>query len=110
MRFQFNYLNIVINPHTNGCTENKARGSLSHFYCDRAPKVNIHTPAGLASQTDHSLVRKLTIYTEPALLVCDEVGYLSLDQEIALALRCKDVSVRLDAYWRYFKPPILALF
>jgi len=35
----------------------------------------------LASQLDHSLVRKLRIYTAPALLVCDELGYLSLDQQ-----------------------------
>ena len=35
----------------------------------------------LASQVDHSLVRKLKIYTEPSLLVCDELGYLSLDQQ-----------------------------
>lgn len=35
----------------------------------------------LASQVDHSLVRKLKIYTEPTLLVCDELGYLSLDQQ-----------------------------
>jgi DNA replication protein DnaC len=35
----------------------------------------------LASQVDHSLVRKLKIYTEPALLICDELGYLSLDQQ-----------------------------
>lgn len=35
----------------------------------------------LASQVDHSLVRKLRIYTEPTLLICDELGYLSLDQQ-----------------------------
>jgi DNA replication protein DnaC len=35
----------------------------------------------LASQVDHSLVRKLKIYTEPTLLVCDELGYLALDQQ-----------------------------
>jgi DNA replication protein DnaC len=35
----------------------------------------------LASQVDHSLVRKLRIYTEPTVLVCDELGYLSLDQQ-----------------------------
>lgn len=35
----------------------------------------------LASQVDHSLVRKLKIYTDPALLICDELGYLSLDQQ-----------------------------
>ena len=34
----------------------------------------------VASQVDHSLVRKLKIYTDPSLLVCDELGYLSLDQ------------------------------
>ena len=34
-----------------------------------------------ASQADHSLVRKLRIYTDPTLLVCDELGYLSLDQQ-----------------------------
>jgi DNA replication protein DnaC len=35
----------------------------------------------LASQVDHSLVRKLKFYTDPALLICDELGYLSLDQQ-----------------------------
>jgi Mrp family chromosome partitioning ATPase len=28
-------------------TENKARGSLTHFFGGRVPKVNIHSPAGL---------------------------------------------------------------
>lgn len=35
----------------------------------------------LASQVDHSLVRKLRVYTEPTLLLVDELGYLSLDQQ-----------------------------
>jgi DNA replication protein DnaC len=35
----------------------------------------------VASQVDHSLVRKLKIYTDPSLLLLDELGYLSLDQE-----------------------------
>jgi DNA replication protein DnaC len=35
----------------------------------------------LASQVDHSLVRKLRVYTEPTLLIVDELGYLSLDQQ-----------------------------
>ena len=35
----------------------------------------------LASQVDHSLVRKLKIYTEPTALVVDELGYLALDQQ-----------------------------
>lgn len=35
----------------------------------------------VASQADHSLVRKLKNYTDPLLLICDELGYLSLDQQ-----------------------------
>jgi len=35
----------------------------------------------LASQVDHSLIRKLRLYTEPPLLLIDELGYLSLDQQ-----------------------------
>jgi len=34
-------------------TENKARGSLAHFFGGRIPKVNIHTPAGLDAFVDH---------------------------------------------------------
>src|SRR6204780_2459554 len=34
-------------------TENKARGSLTHFYGGRVPKVNINTPAGLDAFVDH---------------------------------------------------------
>ena len=34
-----------------------------------------------ASQVDHSLVRKLRNYTEPTLLIVDELGYLALDQQ-----------------------------
>jgi DNA replication protein DnaC len=34
-----------------------------------------------AAQVDHSLVRKLRIYTDPTLLICDELGYLALDQQ-----------------------------
>jgi DNA replication protein DnaC len=35
----------------------------------------------VASQVDHSLVRKLKTYTDPTVLICDELGYLSLDQQ-----------------------------
>jgi DNA replication protein DnaC len=35
----------------------------------------------VASQADHSVIRKLKIYTEPTLLICDELGYLALDQQ-----------------------------
>ncbi len=34
-------------------TENKARGSLTHFFGGNVPKVNIHTPAGLDAFVDH---------------------------------------------------------
>ena len=34
-------------------TENKARGSLKHFFNGAATKVNIHTPAGLDAFVDH---------------------------------------------------------
>jgi MinD-like ATPase involved in chromosome partitioning or flagellar assembly len=34
-------------------TENKARGSLTHFFSGRVPKVNIHSPAGLDAFVDH---------------------------------------------------------
>src|SRR5512136_3157631 len=33
--------------------ENKARGSLTHFFGGRVPKINIHTPAGLDAFVDH---------------------------------------------------------
>ena len=34
-------------------TENKARGSLKHYFNGAARKVNIHTPAGLDTFIDH---------------------------------------------------------
>ena len=34
-------------------TENKARGSLTHFFGGNVPKVNIHTSAGLDAFVDH---------------------------------------------------------
>jgi hypothetical protein len=34
-------------------TENKARGSLTHFFGGRVPKENIHTPVGLDAFVDH---------------------------------------------------------
>lgn len=35
----------------------------------------------VASQADHSVIRKLKVYTDPTLLICDELGYLALDQQ-----------------------------
>ena len=35
----------------------------------------------VASQADHSLIRRLKLYTDPTLLICDELGYLALDQQ-----------------------------
>lgn len=35
----------------------------------------------VASQADHSVICKLKVYTEPTRLICDELGYLALDQQ-----------------------------
>jgi DNA replication protein DnaC len=35
----------------------------------------------VASQADHSVIRKLKLYTDPTLLIVDELGYLALDQQ-----------------------------
>ena len=35
----------------------------------------------IAAEADHSLLKKLHYYQSPALLVCDELGYLSLGQQ-----------------------------
>jgi len=35
----------------------------------------------LTAQIDHSLVRKLKVYTEPTLVIVDELGFLALDQQ-----------------------------
>jgi DNA replication protein DnaC len=35
----------------------------------------------IAAQADHSLLRKLKYYQTPVLLVCDELGFLSLDEQ-----------------------------
>ncbi len=34
----------------------------------------------MAAQADQSLLRKLKYYTSPTLLVCDELGFLALDE------------------------------
>ena len=54
--------------------------------CQANKRVLFSTAADMlnhlnASQIDHSPIRKLKLYTEPALLVIDELGYLTLDQQ-----------------------------
>jgi DNA replication protein DnaC len=54
--------------------------------CQANPRVLFPTARDMlhhlnASQVDHSLVRKLRTYTEPSLLIIDELGYLALDQQ-----------------------------
>ena len=34
-------------------TENKARGSLTHFFGGHVPKINVHTPEGLDAFLDY---------------------------------------------------------
>lgn len=48
----------------------------------------------LASQVDHSLVRKLKTYADPTLLVVDELGYLSLDQHNSNSIRSSARGIR----------------
>jgi len=36
-------------------TENKARGSLTHFFGGQIPKINVHTPEGLDAFLDISI-------------------------------------------------------
>jgi DNA replication protein DnaC len=35
----------------------------------------------IAAQVDHSLIKHLKTYTNPSVLICDELGYLTLDQQ-----------------------------
>jgi len=46
-------------------TENKARGSVSHFFRETAQKINIHTPAGFDAFVDH------LVGTEDRLVLAD---------------------------------------
>src|SRR6202521_751057 len=47
-------------------TENKARGSLSHFFGGQVPKINVHTPEGLDAFLD---------YLDTGLAIClDDMG------------------------------------
>ena len=54
--------------------------------CQANKRVLFTTAADLlnhlnASQIDHSPIRKLQLFTDPALLVIDELGYLTLDRQ-----------------------------
>jgi DNA replication protein DnaC len=54
--------------------------------CQANKRVLFSTAADMLNQlttahVDHSLVRKLKIYTDPALLIVDELGYIGLDQQ-----------------------------
>jgi hypothetical protein len=68
-------------PATNSAqaTLNIQAGSLQIVSSGNCTKM--YSPHRSASQADHSLVRKLKAYTEPTLLICDELGYLALDQQ-----------------------------
>jgi Mrp family chromosome partitioning ATPase len=53
-------------------TENKARGSLTHFFGAAAPKVNIHSPAGLDSFVDE-LTDGAPVYTFKMVASCPPI-------------------------------------
>jgi DNA replication protein DnaC len=60
--------------------------SLAYEACNANVKVLFTTAIDMinhliAAEADHSLLKKLHYYQSPALLVCDELGYLSLGQQ-----------------------------
>lgn len=59
---------------------------LGHEAAQRAVRILFTTATDMinhliAAEADHSLVKKLNHYTEPDLLICDEIGYLPLDKQ-----------------------------
>jgi len=60
--------------------------SIAYAACNANVKVLFTTAIDMinhliAAEADHSLLNKLHYYQSPALLVCDELGYLSLGQQ-----------------------------
>ena len=60
--------------------------SMGYAACNANVKVLFTTAIDMinhliAAEADHSLLKKLHYYQSPALLVCDELGYLSLGQQ-----------------------------
>ena len=60
--------------------------SIAYAACNANIKVLYTTAIDMinhliAAEADHSLLKKLHYYQSPALLVCDELGYLSLGQQ-----------------------------
>ncbi len=60
--------------------------SIAYAACNANVKVLFSTAIDMinhliAAQADHSLLKKLPYYQSPDLLVCDELGYLSLGQQ-----------------------------
>ena len=60
--------------------------SIAYAACNANVKVLFTTAIDMinhliAAEADHSLLKKLHYYQSPALLVCDELGYLSLGQQ-----------------------------
>jgi DNA replication protein DnaC len=60
--------------------------SIAYAACNANVKVLFTTAIDMinhliAAEADHSLLKKLHCYQSPALLVCDELGYLSLGQQ-----------------------------
>lgn len=60
--------------------------ALAYAACNANIKVLFTTAMDMinnliAAEADRSLLKKLTFYQTPELLVCDELGYLSLGQQ-----------------------------
>jgi hypothetical protein len=90
-------------------TENKARGSLTHFFGGQVPKVNIHTPAGLDAFVDE-------LTDGPPVILADmgagagQVTYEWFDEmfshvnEAGIAFTSVGVITLIQPAWRAFLP------
>jgi Mrp family chromosome partitioning ATPase len=76
-------------------TENKARGSLKHFFNGSVAKVNIHTPAGLDAFVDH-------LESGAAIILADMgagSGQVASDWFDAMCMRMSRPPARASLLW-----------
>ena len=86
-------------------TENKARGSLKHFFDDTVTKVDVHTPAGLDAFVDHLDGGAPILLADMCLLAAADPharAWLTLQSHRGLAHNTLDAYSRsLERYFRF---------